>query len=79
VPAKHRQVGEHFGPLPTDDDSGLPARPRPPRKNIENAVGKQLRLTEDEIAVLDRKRAEVGNPSRSEFVTVLAELYLATV
>lgn len=71
----HTRLEEVFGP-PAADDSGLPPRPRPPRRHVERLTSIQLRLTEQEIDVLERKRAELGGPSKSEFITALVELRL---
>lgn len=71
----HTRLEEVFGP-PAADDSGLPPRPRPPRRHVERLTSIQLRLTEQEIDVLERKRAELGGPSKSEFITALVELGL---
>jgi hypothetical protein len=71
----HTRLEEVFGP-PAADDSGLPPRPRPPRRHVERLTSIQLRLTEQEIDVLERKRAELGGPSKSEFITAVVELHL---
>jgi metal-responsive CopG/Arc/MetJ family transcriptional regulator len=34
----------------------------------------QLRLTSAELAAIDERRAQLGGPSRSEFVTRIIEL-----
>ena len=36
----------------------------------------QLRLTTEELAAIDERRAQLGGPSRSEFVTRIIELGL---
>lgn len=72
----HTRLVDVFGPPPAADDSGLPPRPRSPRRHVEKPTAIQLRLTEQEIDVLERKRAELGGPSKSEFITAVVELQL---
>jgi hypothetical protein len=75
--AHHHELDDRFDKGVPGDDSGLPARPRGARKAVDRPTPKQLRLTAEEIAVLESKREKVGSPNRSEFLTVLAELHLA--
>lgn len=74
----HEQLGDVFEPADTDtrDGSGLPVRPRGARRNVKDLTPLQLRLTDDELAVLERRRVELGGPSRSAFITAIIDLGL---
>lgn len=72
----HGRLADVFGLPASPDDSGLPPRPRSPRRRVEKPTALQLRMTEQEIDVLERKRAELGGPSKSEFITAVVELHL---
>ncbi|MEU8993187.1 hypothetical protein AB0C98_43555 [Streptomyces sp. NPDC048558] len=63
-------------PQPTST-AGLPPRTARPRRNLGGAREVQWRFTHAEVAVLEARIAELGNPSRSAFITAIAELQLA--
>lgn len=71
----HEQLGERFV-QPPRRSSGLPPR-APQRRRVDTPTPVQLRLTGEELQVLERKRAELGDPSRSAFVSEVVELGLA--
>lgn len=56
--------------------AGLPPRTARPRRNLGGTREVQWRLTHAEVAVLEARIAELGNPSRSAFITAIAELQL---
>lgn len=58
--------------------AGLPPRTRRPRRGTGGLVEVQLRLTRAEVAVLEQRMDDLGGPSRSAFVTAVAELYLGS-
>jgi hypothetical protein len=73
--ALYDQLAEEFTP-PPQRRSPLPARAKAPRRRV--GLGPltmlQLRLTGEELAAIDERRAQLGGPSRSEFVTRIIEL-----
>jgi hypothetical protein len=73
--ALYDQLAEEFTP-PPQRRSPLPARTRPPRRRIGPGPSTmlQLRLTSEELAAIDERRAQLGGPSRSEFITRIIEL-----
>jgi hypothetical protein len=58
--------------------AGLPPRTRRPRRGTGGLVEVQLRLTRAEVAVLEQRMDDLGGPSRSAFVTAVAELHLGS-
>jgi hypothetical protein len=73
--AFYDQLAEEFTP-PPQRRSPLPARARAPRRRIGPGPSTmlQLRLTSEELAAIDERRAQLGSPSRSEFITRVIEL-----
>jgi hypothetical protein len=73
--ALYDQLAEEFPP-PPQRRSPLPTRTRPPRRRVGLGPSTmlQLRLTSAELAAIDERRAQLGRPSRSEFVTRIIEL-----
>jgi hypothetical protein len=73
--ALYDQLVEEFPP-PPQRRSPLPTRTRPPRRRVGLGPSTmlQLRLTTAELAAIDERRAQLGGPSRSEFVTRIIEL-----
>lgn len=73
--ALYDQLADEFTP-PPQRRSPLPARARAPRRRVSLGPSTmlQLRLTSDELAAIDERRAQLGGPSRSEFVTRIIEL-----
>lgn len=73
--ALYDQLAEEFTP-PQQRRSPLPARAKAPRRRVGLGPSTmlQLRLTGDELAAIDERRAQLGGPSRSEFVTRIIEL-----
>lgn len=72
--AVNEQLPDRFTVRPSS--AGLPPRTARPRRNVGGAQEVQLRLTGAEIDVLEARMTELGNPSRSAFVTAVAELAL---
>ena len=72
--ALYDQLAEEFPPL--QRRSPLPARARSPRRRVGLGPSTmlQLRLTSEELAAIDERRAQLSGPSRSEFVTRIIEL-----
>jgi len=73
--ALYDQLAEEFTP-PPQRRSPLPARARAPRRRIGPGPSTmlQLRLTSEELAAIDERRAQLGGPSRSEFITRIIEI-----
>jgi hypothetical protein len=73
--ALYDQLAEEFTP-PPQRRSPLPARARAPRRRVGPGPSTmlQLRLTSGELAAIDERRAQLGGPSRSEFITRIIEL-----
>lgn len=59
---------------PAERRSPLPPRRRESRRRVDTPTQLQLRITGDELAVIDQRMAELGAPSRSEFVTAVIKL-----
>jgi hypothetical protein len=58
----------------TQRRSPLPPRQRESRRRVVTPTQLQLRLTTEELEVVDKRAAELGAPSRSEFVTTVIDL-----
>lgn len=73
--ALYDQLVDEFPP-PRQRRSPLPTRARPPRRRVGLGPSTmlQLRLTTEELAAIDERRAQLGGPSRSEFITRIIEL-----
>jgi len=54
---------------------GLPPR-KLVRRRVDTPTPVQLRLSQNELAVLEAKRNQIGSPSRSAFATAVVELGL---
>jgi hypothetical protein len=67
------ELGEAFRPVPTRR-SPLPPRQRPVRSRGEASTTVQLRLTSDEIAAIEKLRAQLEVPSRSALLARVVEL-----
>jgi hypothetical protein len=70
------QLDEHYGPGPTRRTRMPIRRRRTRRPTGEPLVSYPLRLTDDELAVLVDRAAEVGPPSMADFVTTIVRLRL---
>lgn len=73
---QHDQALEEVYPPLPQRRSGLPPKRRPRRRGGETRKPLQLRLDEEELAALDRRREQLQVESRSEFVTTVIELGL---
>jgi hypothetical protein len=70
------QLDEVYGPGP-QRRTRMPVRRRRTRRPTNDLlVAYPLRLTDEEIAVLQERAAEVGPPSMAEFVTTIVQLRL---
>jgi hypothetical protein len=67
------ELGEAFRPVPTRR-SPLPPRQRLVRPRGEASTTVQLRLTNDEIAAIEKLRAQLEVPSRSALLARVVEL-----
>lgn len=67
------ELGEAFRPVPTRR-SPLPPRQRLVRPRGEASTTVQLRLTSDEIAAIEKLRAQLEVPSRSALLARVVEL-----
>jgi len=70
------ELQDHFAP-PAPRRSSLPPRTRVVRARSEASSSVQLRLTDEELEVLDGRAEELGVPSRSAFLARVVELGLS--
>jgi hypothetical protein len=69
----YQELGEVFGPAPARR-SPLPPRQRVVRPRTEASSTVQLRLTSDELAAIEKLRAQLEVPSRSALLARVIEL-----
>lgn len=74
--AVNDQLPDRFPAAAARRATGLPPRSPRPRSSVENPKETPLRLTGEEIDVVEARRVELGSPNRSEYATVIAELYI---
>lgn len=74
--AVNEQLPDRFPDAAARRAAGLPPRTPRPRSGVEDPKETPLRLTGEEIAVVEARRVELGSPNRSEYATVIAELYI---